>query len=89
MIALITAAMIPTTPPNTPRMLNIPPRLAGERANRIPIAPITIATPARSRPKNAPTLKLKIAAMTARIEGMLKAALEVSFEFMELGVGAK
>lgn len=41
-----------------------------------------IATTAKAKPKTAPILKLKIAATTARIEGMLKTALDGALELM-------
>ena len=82
MIAFTTAAMTPIAPPNTPMMLKIPPRRAGERDKMTPKRPATIATPAKKNPKNTPTLKLRIAAMTATMEGMLKAAFEGALELM-------
>lgn len=74
MIAFTMAAITPTTPASTPKVLAMPPRVPGASDNTMPITPDTIATPASTRPKNAPTMKLKIAASTAMIEGILKAA---------------
>jgi hypothetical protein len=75
MMNLMTAAMIPMKlKPMAVKLIN-PPRILDDWANRIPITPDTRATPAKISPKNAPKLKLRIAATMATIDAVLTDAL--------------
>lgn len=69
--AFTIAATTPKSPPITPRTLSNPPRVRGESDNRTPIRPATIAKPANINPPIAPTLKVRIPATTATMDGML------------------
>ncbi|MFT3990687.1 MAG: hypothetical protein QM680_04680 [Luteolibacter sp.] len=73
-IAFHTAAITPMPPANTAKILRNPPRTLGASASTTPIKPNTIATTASNNPPMAPTLKLKIAAMIAIKDEMLKDA---------------
>jgi hypothetical protein len=70
-IALTTAARTPKKLRITARILNTPPRTFGINANTIPKIPNINAIAAKMRPKNTPTLKLKIAARIAMIDATL------------------
>lgn len=75
---LITAAIIPTNPAISDSVLTTPPRVLDENDNKTPINPNTIAIAARINPNNAPVVKLKIAATSAMIDGILNFAALVS-----------
>jgi hypothetical protein len=75
MIALIIAATIPMPPAKTATVLAMPPRTPGARASKTPSKPAMMATIANTNPKNAPLVKLQIAAITAINDGILKDAL--------------
>jgi hypothetical protein len=77
-MALMMAAMMPSRPARTEKMLTMPPRLRTESERRMPRLPRRMAATARRRPKVAPWKKLAMAAMTARIAGMLKAGFDDS-----------
>ena len=53
----------------------MPPRLLGDSATATPIKPNTIAIRAKISPQTAPVVKLKNAAITAMMDGMLKLEL--------------
>lgn len=80
---MMMAAMMPMKPAPTEAKLTMPPRFLTERESRTPMMPRTMAAMASSRPKVAPWKKLAMAAMIARIDGMLKLALLESL--MEIG----
>src|SRR5436189_5613769 len=73
-IALITAAIIPTNPASSDKVLTIPPRLREEKESSTPSSTNQIAMIARISPATAPVVKLNTAATRASIDGIVNFA---------------
>ena len=71
MMALMAAATRPMAPAAIERVLVMPPLTFGERERNIPSAPKKMATQARIKPRMAPLVKLRIAVISAMMDGML------------------
>ncbi len=69
----ITATMTPIAPAKMDSVEIMPPRVLGSNEISTPIAPSTRAAIAMIRLKPGPVVKLRTAAMTAKIETRLKA----------------
>jgi hypothetical protein len=74
MIALMKAATIPSTPAPNPKILAKPPLTWGDSDNNTPTTPQIMAIIASMKPQSALVIKLKMAAMTAMMDGMLNSA---------------